>query len=429
MQYNITYNSIILHHKFEYIFMKKFQEFLTANNIQSKYIPYYINWIKKCYSYLKLSISIKIDNAQKNQFLDHLSTQYEDWQVRQADYAIKLYQYYLSQKENKAVQKKEFQEEWVWFEKETSKILRLKHMSYRTEKTYLSWVRRLKLFLDGKSPYGLDGGDLQDFLTHLAIERKVSSSTQNQALNALVFFFRHVLKKDIDPYIDAVKARQRRRIPIVLTNAEVDKILNNMRDTYKLMAMIIYSSGLRLSECLRLRIKDIDFEKGLIIIRSGKGDEDRISILPESVKEKLLEHIDKVRDIWKEDRRNNIPGVFLPDALSRKYPYAGKRWEWFWLFPSKSLSVDPKTKTVRRHHVYPGSLQRAFKIAVEKAGITKPATIHTLRHSFATHLLEAGYDVRTVQKLLGHKHIQTTMIYTHIAGKDLAQVKSPLDMV
>jgi len=409
--------------------MKKFQKFLTANNIQSKYIPYYINWIKKCYSYLKLSVSHKINNHQKDQFLDYLSTQYEDWQVRQADYAIKLYQYYLSQKENKAMPKKETQEEWTWFEKETARILRLKHMSYRTEKTYLSWVRRLKLFLNEKSPYELNGSDLQDFLTHLAIERKVSSSTQNQALNALVFFFRHVLKKNIEPYIDAVKAKQRRRIPVVLTKAEINRILDNMNGTYKLMAMIIYGSGLRLSECLRLRIKDIDFEKGLIIIRSGKGDEDRISILPESVKEKLLEHIDKVRDIWKEDRRNNIPGVFLPDALSRKYPYAGKRWEWFWLFPSKSLSVDPKTKTVRRHHVYSGSLQRAFRIAVEKAGITKPATICTLRHSFATHLLEAGYDVRTVQKLLGHKHIQTTMIYTHIAGKDLTQVKSPLDIV
>jgi len=246
--------------------MKKFQDFLAINNIQSKYIPYYINWVKKCYSYLKFSVSQKINNNQKNQFLNYLSTKYENWQVRQADYAIKLYQYYLSQKENKTVPKKESQEEWIWFEKETSRILRLKHMSYRTEKTYLSWVRRLKLFLNEKSPYELNGSDLQDFLTHLAIERKVSSSTQNQALNALVFFFRYVLKKDIEPYIDAVKAKQRRRIPVVLTKAEINKILNNMDGTYKLMAMMIYGGGLRLSECLRLRIKDIDFEKGLIII-------------------------------------------------------------------------------------------------------------------------------------------------------------------
>jgi len=410
--------------------MKEFTKFLKSTYMQGRYIPYYIRWIKKCYSYLNLSITEKIHNYQKDQFLKYLSTRHEDWQIRQADYAIKLYQYYLSQKEKKSVLKEDVFKEWIWFEEETSKLLRLKHMSYRTEKTYLSWVRRLKGFLNGKPPHELNGEDLQDFLTHLAIEKKVSSSTQNQALNAIVFFFKHVLRKDIDPYIDAVKAKQRRRLPVVLTKTEVNRILSNMTGIYKLMAMIIYGGGLRLSECLRLRIKDIDFERGLIIVRSGKGDEDRVTILPESIKYDLLGYINnKVRHIWEEDRRNNIPGVFLPDALSRKYPFAGKRWEWFWVFPSKSLSVDPQTKTVRRHHIHSASLQRAFGHAVKKANITKPATIHTLRHSFATHLLESGYDIRTVQKLLGHKHVQTTMIYTHVAGKDLTKVKSPLDLI
>jgi integron integrase len=279
----------------------------------------------------------------------------------------------------------------------------------------------------GKNPKTRNGEDIQNFLSYLAIEKKISASTQNQALNAILFVFRHVLKKDVKGYVDAVRARQKRRLPVVLTKKEVRQIFDNMSGAHRLMAMLIYECGLRLSDCVRLRIKDIDLEQNIVTIRSGKGDKDRITILPQSLKEDLIEHLETVRLVYEEDRKNDIDGVMLPGALERKYSNAGKEWGWFWLFPSKSLSVDPRTKIIRRHHIHPASLQRAFKEAVREVGITKPVSVHSLRHSFATHLLEDGYDVRTVQELLGHKHLQTTMIYTHVAKKNVLGVISPLD--
>ena len=213
----------------------------------------------------------------------------------------------------------------------------------------------------------------------------------------------------------------------MLTIKEVNNIFDEMSGLYRLMAMLIYGCGLRLQECLNLRIKDVDIEQGFVIVRSGKGDKDRRTVLPESLKDDLVCHISAVREIYEKDRRDDLNGVYLPDALERKYPNAGKEWGWFWLFPSKSLSVNPRTRIVRRHHTHPAALQRAFKAAVTKAGITKPASIHTLRHSFATHLLEKGYDIRTVQELLGHKYLHTTMIYTHVAKRNILGVKSPLD--
>lgn len=226
------------------------------------------------------------------------------------------------------------------------------------------------------------------------MEKRVAPSTQNQALNALVFLFKEVLQKEIEAYIDAIRARERRRLPVVLSKQEVLRVLSRMSGVNKLMAMLIYGCGLRLGECLRLRIKDVNLDKKLLVVRSGKGDEDRVTVLPYSLLDDLKEQMRQARQTYEEDRKKN---------------------------------VDPRTAVVRRHHVHPASLQRAFKKAVEEAGIGKPATIHALRHSFATHLLEAGYDIRTVQKLLGHKHVQTTMIYTHVAGKDLSGVKIPLD--
>ncbi|GAB6888430.1 hypothetical protein JCM13304A_19290 [Desulfothermus okinawensis JCM 13304] len=278
-----------------------------------------------------------------------------------------------------------------------------------------------------KEPSHLQGSDLRDFLTHLAVEKKVSASTQNQALNALVFFFRHVLKKDVADQLSAVRARERRRLPVVLTPREVKEIFRHMSGVQKLMAMLIYGCGLRLQECVRLRVKDLDIEQNAVIVRSGKGDKDRVTVLPETLKDGLIRHLAQVRSLYEKDRKEGINGVWLPHALERKYPNAGKEWAWFWVFPAKSLSVDPQKLVVRRHHVHPNSLQKAFKSAVSRAGIPKNASVHTLRHSFATHLLEKGYDIRTVQQLLGHKNLQTTMIYTHVARKDLLRVKSPLD--
>jgi integron integrase len=214
---------------------------------------------------------------------------------------------------------------------------------------------------------------------------------------------------------------------VVLTVKEVEQIFDKMSGLHRLMAMLTYGCGLRLNECLGLRIKDIDFEQNLTIVRSGKGDEDRRTVLPERLKDELIHHIASVRILYDRDREQNLNGVALPGALERKYPNAGKEWGWFWLFPSKSLSIDPRTQVVRRHHMHPASLQRSFKAAVGKTGITKQVSVHTLRHSFATHLLEKGYDIRTIQELLGHKQLHTTMIYTHVAKKNILGVRSPLD--
>lgn len=273
----------------------------------------------------------------------------------------------------------------------------------------------------------LTGKDLQDFLSYLAVDKKVSASTQNQALNAIVFLYRHVLDKDIEREISAVRARQNRRLHVVLTMQEIEKIFSGMSGINLLMAKLIYGCGLRLQECLQLRVKDIDFEQSVVIIRSGKGDKDRRNVLPEAVKEELVTHVNEIRVLYKKDKEAKLNGVQLSGALERKYPNAGKEWGWFWLFPSQSLSIDPRTNILRRHHVYHDALQRAFKKAVMKAGITKQTSVHTLRHSFATHLLENGYDIRTIQELLGHKNLQTTMIYTHVATKNILGVRSPLD--
>jgi len=405
-----------------------FREYLIKKaRVKEKHIPYYLKWVGDCYSFLCISNSTPLNSDQKKEFLKHMAKDYEDWQVNQADTALRLYGYFLSQKIKAKDAKNISAESWKIIEEKLREALRLRHRSYSTEKTYVTWTRNFRAFVRYKEPSELDGRDLQDFLSHLAVEKKVSASTQNQALNALVFLYRHVLQKDIEDMIDAVRARQRRRLPVVLSKKEIQRIFDNLKGTHKLMAMLIYGCGLRLQECLNLRIKDIDLEQNQVIVRAGKGDRDRRTVLPEMLKDDLIHHMSEIRSLYDEDRARELKGVYIPDALGRKYPNAGKEWGWFWLFPSKSLSVDPRTHTVRRHHIHPASLQKAFKTAVIRAGITKHASVHTLRHSFATHLLEDGYDIRTVQELLGHKHITTTMIYTHVAKRNILGVKSPLD--
>ncbi|MBI5641579.1 MAG: integron integrase [Nitrospirae bacterium] len=317
--------------------------------------------------------------------------------------------------------------DWLLVEERTREALRLRHRALSTEKSYLAWISQFRSFLRDRQPSALKANDLQTFLSHLAVEKKVSASTQNQALNAIVFLYRHVLEKDIEGQLDAVRARQSLRLPVVLTPREVSAIFSNMSGVNRLMAQLIYGCGLRIHECLRMRIKDIDFERGIVIVRAGKGDKDRRTMLPETLETELSDHMNMIKDFHEMDRKNNVAGVQLPGALEGKYPNAGKEWPWFWLFPAQTLSLDPITHIVRRHHIHPSSLQRAFKLAVDKAGITKHASVHTLRHSFATHLLEKGHDIRTIQELLGHINLRTTMIYTHVAKKNILGVKSPLD--
>lgn len=410
--------------------LSAFKDYLVGRAfVQDKYVSYYLKWVSDGYSFLDKSDSIALSREEKERFLKHLSKTHEDWQVNQADNALRIYDYFFSsQNKNDLKQSGNKSEPWVDLEARTREALRLRHRSSSTEKTYLIWLRAFRKFLESKPPSEICSADIQRFLSYLAVERSVSPSTQNQALNALIFVYRHGLDKTMgEKELDAVRAAQKRRLPVVLSPKEVQAIFDNLGDNHRLMAMLVYGCGLRLQECMRLRIKDVDLEQNVVVVRSGKGDKDRRTVLPESLKDVLIRHIAEIRAVYEEDRQKDLNGVHLPDALERKYPNAGKEWPWFWLFPSKSLSVDPRTVAVRRHHVHPQSLQKAFKMAVSKTGITKQASVHTLRHSFATHLLENGYDIRTIQELLGHANLQTTMIYTHVAGKNILRVKSPLD--
>ena len=266
------------------------------------------------------------------------------------------------------------------------------------------------------------------FLTHLAVDRKVSASTKNQALNAIIFLYRHVIKTDIGRIENLVRAKHPTRVPEVLSRQEVGRVLDAMTGTHGLMARLLYGTGIRLMECVRLRIKDVDFDRNEITIRRGKGAKDRRTMLPLSLKAALKEHIRRVRLLYEEDRRNDVPGVELPEGLANKYPNAGKEWPWQWVFPARNHSRDPRSGIVRRHHVYEDGLQRAVKHAARLAHVGKRVNCHILRHSFATHLLESGYDIRTVQEFLGHSDVSTTMIYTHVLNRGSFGVRSPIDM-
>ncbi|MEW5948293.1 MAG: integron integrase [Thermodesulfobacteriota bacterium] len=407
--------------------MEDFKTYLLSKNIvpETKLV-YYISWITQFYAFCGKNPGDDVSSEEIASFLKHLTKSREDWQVDQANEAIQLYLYYNQRKcQNKADLGTNTQ--WKAVAQDMIRMLRLKHRSLNTEKTYMGWLRSFYRFLNGQSPYALDSSHVKDFLSYLAVERNVSSSTQNQAFNAILFLFRYVLDKNIDDITGAIRASKKRRLPVVLTKQEIFRLFDHLNGTGLLMSRLLYGCGLRLRECLKLRIKDIDFERGCLTVRAGKGDKDRETVLPESLKNDLRKHLEKVRNLFEKDRRDNVAGVELPGALERKYPNAGKEWSWQWVFPSKWLSVDPRTRQIRRHHIHPNNLQKQIKQAAIEAGLTKRVTVHTLRHSFATHLLEKGYDIRTIQELLGHTSVQTTMIYTHVATKNKLGVKSPLD--
>ncbi len=306
-------------------------------------------------------------------------------------------------------------------------VIRTNHFSDSTEKTYVSWIYRFIIFHNKRHPEEMGGKEIEAFLTHLAVERRVSASTQNQALNALVFLYKKVLKIPLDSF-DFKPARIGKRLPVVLSRDEIHRIFSNLQGESQLMASVLYGSGLRLRECLNLRVKDIDFGLNEIIIRGGKGDNDRKTILPGLLIPQLKRQIEKVSLRWEENLLlNGFAGASLPDALERKYPNAAKELAWQYIFPSQKPAIDPRTGKLKQHHRHESVLQKAVKYAIRKSQITKNASSHTFRHSFATHLLEDGYDIRTVQELLGHKDVRTTMIYTHVLSRNKLNVQSPLD--
>ncbi|HEV8376527.1 MAG TPA: integron integrase [Candidatus Polarisedimenticolia bacterium] len=305
--------------------------------------------------------------------------------------------------------------------------LRMAHYSRRTEEAYLGWIRRFILFHGKRHPVLLGEAEVTSFLSNLATEKRVASSTQNQALSALLFLYGEMLKKDLAWLEGLVRARGPRKLPVVLTREEVRAVLAQLHGRPKLVATLLYGGGLRLTEGLRLRVKDLDFSASQITIRGGKGNKDRVTLLPATGREALTEHLEAVHRQHVTDLARGAGWVELPLALSRKYPNAGREWPWQWVFPAVRHYVDRRSSEVRRHHLHESVLQRAVRLAVLKARITKPASCHTLRHSFATHLLEDGYDIRTVQELLGHKDVSTTMIYTHVLNRGPAAVRSPVD--
>lgn len=306
---------------------------------------------------------------------------------------------------------------------------RVKHYSLRTEKSYVDWIRRFILFHGKRHPLDMGAREVEQFLTHLAVDRQVAASTQNQALAAILFLYRDVLDRDLPWLQDVTRVRRPPRLPVVLSPSEVQRLLAQLEGTHWLVASLMYGSGLRLMEALRLRVKDVDIERREIIVRSGKGGKDRHTLLPQPLTGLLREQIARVAIIHEQDLRQGLAPVYLPFALQRKYPNAGRELAWQFLFPARKPARDPRSGVVRRHHLHSASIQRAIKRAVRAAGLSKPASSHTLRHSFATHLLEKGYDIRTIQELLGHKDIRTTQIYTHVLNRGVQGVISPLEAI
>lgn len=307
-------------------------------------------------------------------------------------------------------------------------VMRLKHLSYRTEETYLPVIRRFIEFHGGRRhPKDMGAPEIRAYLSHLAVEGNVAASTQNVAFSALLFLYRDVLHIEL-PAIDQVERAQRpARLPEVFTREECRAVLARLEGVPRLMAGLLYGSGLRLMECVRLRVKDVDFDRGQITVREGKGEKDRVTMLPQSLIQPLRSQLAKAKLLHEEDLAAGHGAVYLPYALERKYPNAGKEWGWQYVFPASKRSTDPRSGITRRHHLAEDVLQRAVRAAVKQAGIVKKASCHTFRHSFATHLLEDGYDIRTVQELLGHKDVSTTMIYTHVLNRGGRGVRSPLD--
>lgn len=419
-----TYNSIL----------PEFQKLVVSRGFAPENkAPYFAWWAKRFQAFCA-------DNAKKsgdslNDFLSYLSgdEKIAAWQIEQARQAVSVYLTHYLDQEN-VVFKDSLspvagkRDEVI---KRAKELLRVKHYSYSTERVYLDWLERFFAYITGvrEKNKEIEAGDIKEFLTYLAVRRRVSASSQNQAFNALLFLFRDVLNIELGTIGKSVRAKRGEKLPVVLTVDEVKRLFSCMSGRDLLMAQILYGTGMRLMELMRLRVQDIDLEANTIFIRAAKGDKDRATMLPGYVKEALTKHFEAVKVLHDKDITLGYGEVYLPDALSLKYPNAGKEWRWQYVFPAGDLSVDPRSGKVRRHHIGEKAIQGAVRAAVNKAGIAKHATVHTLRHSFATHLLQNGTNIREVQELLGHKNVETTMIYTHVI-RDLSNApRSPLDVL
>lgn len=422
--------------------LSDFADFLLRKRLApEKQVPFLVRWVRM---FLTKDTPVAGDTLRDrvDRFVEGLEAagRYKDWQAEQAGRAVRLYFVnFLQATDWGSAREPAARGSESGAAMSTASALRLlrerlrlRHYSYRTEQTYADWAERFYRYL-GEVAAGagveVTAQSVRDFLAHLAVQRRVSASTQNQALSAVQFLCSEVLGLPLDGLREGVRAKRGTRLPVVLSVPETGALLDQLEGTHKLMAGILYGGGLRVSECVRLRVKDIDFDSGLLFVRAGKGDKDRSTLLPGTVVPDLRRHLERVRELFDADRAAGVAGVFLPDALARKYPNAGTEWGWFWVFPSRSLSSDPRAPEIRRHHVSDGSIQRAVRDAARRANIHKPVSVHTLRHSFATHLLLNGVDIRQIQEYLGHANVETTMIYTHVV-KDLRNpARSPLDLL
>ncbi|MBK8575898.1 MAG: integron integrase [Elusimicrobia bacterium] len=412
--------------------MPEFQKLLRERNLAlEKHIPFLARW---AHLYLAFLAQGKDDSLPfeitLERFLKHTSLQEKNqpWQIQQAETGIRLYHLHFGTNENQTPPLIGSGNEVAEKLKER---MRLRHYAFSTERTYLDWFSRFQKYattvLGRKNPSEWTSEDVRDFLSRLAVVDRVSSSTQNQAFNALLFLFRDVLGRSLDDIRKTVRAKRGVRLPVVLSRAEVRQVFAAAQGDNRLILELLYGTGMRLMELARLRVQDIDFDLGTLYIRGGKGDKDRTTILPKTVRDPLRVHLEAVKKLHDVDLAKGHGDVFLPEALERKYPNAGKEWRWQYVFPSDRLSVDPRSGKIRRHHLSDTAIQQTMARAVATAELAKHATVHTLRHSFATHLLMKGVNIREVQDLLGHKNVETTMIYTHVL-RDMANAPvSPLD--
>jgi len=420
--------------------LPEFQDFLLSRKLApEKNVSYYAFWVSKFLSFSNSNEDLN-QNLRIERFLLSLKADEKvaDWQLEQARQALRLYVGHFLEGDTaspypnspQGVSKRHSDRAFML--NKAREAMRIKHYSYRTEGSYLGWLNRFYDYVISVKQKdikvcGFESDDVRDFLSHLAIKQRVSSSTQNQAFNALLFFFRVVLGIELKDLGQTVRAKRGPKLPVVLTVVEVKELFGHMAGKSLLILQLLYGAGLRLMELARLRVKDIDFDAGLIFVRSGKGDKDRSTILPECIKEKLCRHLEEVKAIHNRDIKAGCGAVYLPEGLARKYPAAAMDWGWQYIFPSSKLSIDPRGGKVRRHHISEKAVQSVMREAVRKAGIVKHASVHTLRHSFATHLLIGGVNIREIQELLGHKNIETTMVYTHVIRDMTNAPKSPLD--
>lgn len=414
-----------------------FQNFLHVNKLApDKNIPYLALWASRFLAFFNERVNQDV-RVLVPAFLNSLTTKHNvaEWQVRQAEEALRLYlDHYES---GKALQKLRKPQRDTTGENATLEamktLIRTKQYSYSTERTYIDWAKRFLHYLEQTKGHAralpINQDDIRNYLSHLALKQRVSSSTQNQAFNALLFLVRDVLKKECGDLSGTLRAKRGNRMPVVLSVEEIKTLFRYFTGKTLLVAQLLYGSGLRLMECARLRVKDLDFEGNTVFVRAGKGDNDRTTVMPHTVEEGLQAHLAVVRALHEQDLAAGYGDVYLPDALERKYPNAARQWGWQYVFPAEKLSVDPRSGKVRRHHISDTAIQTAMAKALRQAGIVKHATPHTLRHSFATHLLMNGVNIREIQDLLGHKNVETTMIYTHVLRNMVNAPMSPLDML